>query len=96
MLLIGMGQAQTTTDTAIPVPTSLPSYMYIDCDVVSEVNVPANDSLISTTAGMMDWCGCENKLNPDGLAYAGSEFPGYFCDASAALETPLEPLTGRL
>lgn len=75
MLLAGMSYAQTPTPTSTDVyyvsPT-LPAYMYIECDTDLKGG-PANDSLISTTAKMMDWCGCENKLNPEGLAYAGSK-----------------------
>lgn len=73
MLLVGMSEAQAATETYVPVSPTLPAYMYIECD--NEKGSPAGDSLISTTAKMMDFCGCENKLNPDGLSYAGSKSP---------------------
>lgn len=75
---VAQESSNTATDTLsywLPAAT-LPAYMTITCnlDDSDPARVPNNDSLISTTARMMDWCGCDNKLNPSGLAYAGSVF----------------------
>lgn len=74
MMLLGMGEAQTPSIaapfTALP---TLPAYMHTECYDVSAHGSPGSDSLISTMAKMMDYCGCENPINPSGLAYAGSK-----------------------
>ncbi|KAF3770591.1 hypothetical protein M406DRAFT_66994 [Cryphonectria parasitica EP155] len=64
LLIVSFGQAQISTGY-LAEPT-LPAYMYINCD---DNLTPDPDALISTTAKMMDWCGCENLLNPAGANY---------------------------
>lgn len=78
LLLVGISHAQSPSpspspaDSDAPIEPSLPSYFYTQCE--SQYSLYTyNDSMVTTTAKMMDWCGCENKLNPQGLAYAGSK-----------------------
>lgn len=75
VMMLGIGNSQTTSTIVPNVVQTLPAYMYTDCYDVSAHGTPGNDSHIGTMAKMMDYCGCENPINPIGLVYAGSKLP---------------------